>query len=141
MTNQSSGLRQRRLCTRGRGPSMPGIPAEPCPEPLPSLAPSPTPSSSRCPRRARPWARGRRAGKGVCGWRPRCTACTRPADRERDTRSLPSPFPIPGNPNPWESQTLGIPNPGIPIHPSPRGLSVRAVGSSVQHTKSSSSRI
>lgn len=68
----------------------------------------PTASSCRSPRRARLGARGRRGGTGVCGWRPRCTACTRPAERHTVTEQPQT-----------QSQTQGI-----PAHPSPCGLRV-----------------
>lgn len=71
----------------------------------------PTASSRRSPRRARLAARGRRGGTGVCGWRPRCTACTRPAERhtvteQPQTQSQTQGIPIPGNLKPRESRPI-----------------------------------
>lgn len=66
----------------------------------------PKASSCRGPRRARLAERGRRGGTGVCGWRPRCTACTRPAERHTVTEQPQT-----------QPQTQGI-----PVHSSPCSL-------------------
>jgi len=73
--------------TRRRRDPLPALPAPPR-QLGTSVAPGRarlTPSSARRPRRARRAARGRRGGRGVGAWPPRCTACTKPAEREGKT--------------------------------------------------------